>query len=66
MSENMSNKYEDIMFPVIYGMTYDQALKKGIIEVEEPIEEEPIEEEPKEEEVPEEESQEDEIQDEEQ
>jgi hypothetical protein len=56
MSENMSNKYEDIMFPVIYGMTYDQALKKGIIEVEEPIEEEPIEEEPKEEEVPEEES----------
>ena len=65
MSENMSNKYEDIMFPVIYGMTYDQALKKGIIEVEEPAEE-PIEEEPKEEEVPEEEPQEDEIQDEEQ
>ncbi len=68
MSENMSDKYEDIMFPAVFGMTYDQALKKGIIELpeepeeEEPIEEpeeEPIEEEPIEE--PEEEPIEDEI-----
>ena len=32
MDQNYSDKYKVIMFPKIYGMTYQQALDKGIIE----------------------------------
>ena len=31
MSENMPEKYQDIMFPMIYGMTYAKARDDGIL-----------------------------------
>ena len=58
MQDRYPDKYEEIIFPALYGMSYIEAINKGIIEVEEEtfddiedieIEEEPQDEEPQEE-----------------
>ena len=58
MQDRYPDKYEEVIFPALYGMSYIEAINKGIIEVEEEtfddiedieIEEEPQDEEPQEE-----------------